>query len=48
LLNLLLIWLIQTKTVSAMRVYSRLLLQSCVMDLLIAVTTALVQPVTAL
>jgi hypothetical protein len=46
-LNILLIYLIKTKTVAAMRVYSRLLIMSCVMDIMLAVWTYIVEPVGA-
>ena len=44
-LNGLAIVLIVWRTPKEMRVYSRILLQTCVIDLLMLATTALVQPV---
>ncbi|KAL3110759.1 hypothetical protein niasHT_011264 [Heterodera trifolii] len=44
-LNVLLMYLIYTKTVKAMRIYSRLLLHSCFMDILIVIVSTAVQPI---
>uniref|UniRef100_A0A914HX94 G protein-coupled receptor n=1 Tax=Globodera rostochiensis TaxID=31243 RepID=A0A914HX94_GLORO len=44
-LNLLLIWLLLRRTSKEMRVYSQILVQTCVVDLLVLVLGELVQPV---
>jgi hypothetical protein len=44
-LNLLLIWLIQKRTVKEMRVYSRILLQTCIADLVFLAVNELTQPI---
>jgi uncharacterized membrane protein YvlD (DUF360 family) len=44
LLNGLLLWLISKRTPPAMRVYSLILAQTCVVDILLSTVSALLQP----
>ncbi|KAI1695153.1 serpentine type 7TM GPCR chemoreceptor srd domain-containing protein [Ditylenchus destructor] len=44
-LNALLIWLVLTKSVKEMKIYSKVLLQTCVIDLLMILLVLLIQPI---